>query len=424
MHILLIGFGSRGDVQPLLALGQGLQQAGYDVSIAAASNFKSLVEDAGLGYAYIGADMQTLMSSDDGKHWVENSKGNYFKQAQVMRRIINQAGEDVVNDLMTATSEADVLVSGLSSFGLIDAIATHQNKPHLTILLAPMHPTRTHAATMQPIVPRSNIFLNRLSGTIGQYFTHWIFKEATNQLRENLGQAPLKFKQFSTAYNRRVPTLYGLSPQMMPRADDWAEHIHVTGYWFHDVADDWQASQALLDFLDAGPAPVYIGFGSMSSSDPAATTRLMIDALQQTGQRGIIHSGWAELNERDLPDSVFLLDYAPHEWLFPKMAAVIHHGGAGTTAVALRAGVPNSVIAHMADQPYWGRRVHELGVGLPVIQRHQLTTDQLATLLRQLTTDPSLREKATQIGHTIQQEDGVTQAVTVFNHHLKGEKIS
>src|SRR5690606_22961822 len=142
---------------------------------------------------------------------------------------------------------------------------------------------------------------------------------------------------------------------------------------------------------------------------------LMIEALQKTGKRGIIHTGWAGLHAKNLPDDIFLLDYAPHDWLFPQMAGVVHHGGAGTTGAALRAGVPNTVVSHMADQPYWGRRVYELEVGAPFIRRHELSSARLAEAILTMTTSPEIAENAVKLGAAIREEDGVAEAVKVFD---------
>jgi UDP:flavonoid glycosyltransferase YjiC (YdhE family) len=228
----------------------------------------------------------------------------------------------------------------------------------------------------------------------------------------------MSYWEYVRAYDKEVPVIYGLSPEVMPGPDDWGEQIHVTGYWFQDTKDDWKPSQALCDFLDAGKPPVYIGFGSMSNKNPKATTAIMIDSLKQTGQRGIIYSGWAGLKAEKLPEDIFLLDYAPHDWLFPRMAAVVHHGGAGTTGAGLRAGIPSAVVSHMADQPYWGRRVHELGVGAPLIRRHELSTERLAENIRLMLSDTATQTRAADLGKRIRQENGVANAVAVFKDIL------
>ena len=151
---------------------------------------------------------------------------------------------------------------------------------------------------------------------------------------------------------RGQPILYGYSPAVIPPPADWGADIHVTGYWFLDPAEDWTPAAALVDFLAAGPPPVYVGFGSMSSRKPR-NRQPDPGRAGRTGQRGIIHAGWGGLQRR-LPDSVLMVDGDPFSWLFPRVAAVVHHGGAGTTSAGLRAGVPSVVVPFFGDQPYWG----------------------------------------------------------------------
>lgn len=416
MHIVLIGFGSRGDVQPLLALGKGLQTVGYTVSIAAGQNFQGMIEAAGIRYAPMRTDIQALMNSDVGQEWVEST--NQMDEARNMRKMLEANSEDVSADLLAMAQDADVLVSGLPVFGVVQTIAQHLNKPHFTILFAPINPTRYHAATMVPMIGR-DVALNRVSGYIGQYFTHWIFQTSTNAFRKSLGLPAWRFGDFTRAYNRDVPVLYGLSPHVIPQADDWPSHIVVTGYWFEDAAADWQPDPALVDFLEAGTPPIYLGFGSMTSRNPTSTVDMMLTALERTGQRGIIHRGWAGLEADTMPDYVFLVDYAPHEWLFPRMGGIIHHGGAGTTAAAFRAGVPQSVVPHMADQPYWGRRVHELGVGHAPIARKDFSLDGLVSMIEAMTQTPSMKANAAALSEKIRQEDGVTRAVEVLTQWIQ-----
>lgn len=420
MKILLIGYGSRGDVQPLIALGHGLKNAGYDVAIAAGANFREMVTEAGFGYEAFRTDMQAMINSASGQAWIEKSSANSMVEAQNMKRMMNEYGATMGEDILRMAQNADVLVSGLPTFMLTHAIARKLGKKHLTIMLAPLNPTADAAATMVPSIPGRKIFANRFSGYIGQYFTYWIFQEASNAYLKSIGQTPMRYGDYTRAYNREVPVIYGISPRVMPRPDDWHDKTFVTGYWFYDAGNDWTPSAELAAFLAGGEPPVYIGFGSMSNQDPEGTAKLMIDALKKADKRGIILSGWAGLRAENLPENIMLLDSAPHDWLFPKMAAVIHHGGAGTTAAALRAGVPNTVVSHMADQPYWGRRVYELGVGARYIRRHKLNIERLADAITAMTGSPTMRENAAALGAAIRQEEGVKNAVGVFKALLSG----
>ena len=417
MRILLIAMGSRGDVQPILALGHGLKGAGYEVTIGAGINFQNWIESEGFEFAPFQVDVQQMMNSDSGKEWIENSSNSSAREAQNMKRMMTDYGATLSDDLWTMCQNADVLVSGLPVFGSVESIAEKLGKKHINIMLAPLTPTPIADSTMVPMIPRRTIFINRLSGYIGQYFVWWIFKDAVNQFRHKLNLKPFTYREFIKRWNN-MPLLYGTSPILLPRDLNWHKDIYVTGYWYHLMGADWQPPQALSDFLQAGAAPVYIGFGSMSNQNPEATTKLMIDALKQSGQRGIIYTGWAGLKADDLPDDIFLLDGAPHDWLFPRMKAVVHHGGAGTTAAGLWSGVPATVVSHMADQPYWGRRLHELGVGSALIRRHELTSERLANAITEMATDSTMQQNAAALGERIRQEQGVANAVRAFNQIL------
>jgi sterol 3beta-glucosyltransferase len=194
------------------------------------------------------------------------------------------------------------------------------------------------------------------------------------------------------------------------------------GFWFDEPDDRWLPPAPLAGFLKANPCPVYIGFGSMATKNPQATLQIMVDALKQTGQAGIIYTGWAGLQAFDLPANILLIEGAPHEWLFPRMAAVIHQGGAGTTAAGLRAGVPATIVAHMADQPYWGRRVYALGVGHKPIPRHELTSARLAEAIQAMVSSPAMQAKAAELGQKICQETGVANAVEAIHSILSAKR--
>jgi UDP:flavonoid glycosyltransferase YjiC (YdhE family) len=201
--------------------------------------------------------------------------------------------------------------------------------------------------------------------------------------------------------------LYAIDPHVVPPVDD--TNAVTTGYLFLDEA--YTPPADLIRFLEAGDAPVYVGFGSMSSSDPMRTIHLIAEALAKVGRRGVLARGWSGADHITVPDHIYLLDKTSHTWLFPHMAAVVHHGGAGTTAAGLRAGKPTLIVPHMADQPYWGRRIHELGVGVKPIPRHQLTLDTLTKRLKTLLTDSDIQTRAVALGDQIRADDGVANAV-------------
>jgi sterol 3beta-glucosyltransferase len=201
------------------------------------------------------------------------------------------------------------------------------------------------------------------------------------------------------------------SPIISPKPPDWGDHLYVCGYWFLDPVPNWQQSAELTTFLDARAPPVYIGFGSMANRTPQKTAQLVQEALELSGQRGILAAGWGGIDNATMSGNIFALDSVPHAWLFPRMAAVIHHGGAGTSAAAFRAGVPSILVPHPGHQPFWAKRVTELCVGPQHIPRRELTAKRLAAAITVATTDQDMQARATALGERIRAEDGVTRAI-------------
>jgi UDP:flavonoid glycosyltransferase YjiC (YdhE family) len=245
----------------------------------------------------------------------------------------------------------------------------------------------------------------------------YAYGSAMRETCDLFGVDEMTYKDFSNAW-LNTPTFIAASPEVIPPPSDYPSHVHVTGFLFLDQSADWTPDPNLSNFLDAGEPPVYIGFGSMTghASEDAA---LLIDALD--GRRAVISQGWSDMHSSNLPDSVYLLKSAPHDWLFPRMSAVVHHGGAGTLAASLRAGVPILVIPHLADQFYFGRRVHELGAGPKPIPRRKLNAPLLKSALDDLLETETFHSESERLGRKIQKEDGVTNIVRVIEKYLRSD---
>ncbi len=412
MRIGLIAYGTRGDVQPILALAKGLNAAGHHARVIAPANFEAWVRAHGLDCAPISVDIQAMMQSEEGIAWVEAR--NPRQELAMMKRLFNQVGLQAARDTLAGAQGMDMLVGGFTSDCFGRAIAAKLGQRYAMASLQPLHPTRSGEATLRPALPRSHSALNLFMGKLAERFLYSVYGDTANAFRREIGCQPFTLSSYYDGFHR-LPTLNGYSAHVVPRPTDWPANQHITGYWFLDEDAQWQPPGDLERFIAAGPAPIYVGFGSATGSDAQRLTQMIVAAIKQAGVRGVIAQGWAGLHAGDLPDSIHLLQSAPHSWLFPRMAGVVHHGGAGTTAAGLRAGVPSFLIPHFADQPYWARRVHELGVGPKPVDKARLTLAALTNGIWQLASDAGMRERATELGRAIRAEDGVANAVRILN---------
>jgi UDP:flavonoid glycosyltransferase YjiC (YdhE family) len=246
-----------------------------------------------------------------------------------------------------------------------------------------------------------------------------LLRKTTNTARRDILELPpLPLQEpFAAMDRRRFTVLDAYSPSVVRRPPDWGTWIHVTGYWFLDFEPGWTPPSMLVDFLDSGKPPVFVGFGSTPFPNPEAATRLVVEALTSARQRGIVVAGGSGLAVGRLTDDILSVDSVPHGWLFSRVCAAVHHGGAGVTAAALRAGLPSVVVPVFADQPFWGERVFRLGAAAHPIPARRLTAARLGAAIK-LTATASMRARAAELGTRIRGEDGVARAVEVVNAHV------
>jgi UDP:flavonoid glycosyltransferase YjiC (YdhE family) len=425
MRITLLALGSRGDVQPCIALGLGLQAAGHELCIATHAIFESLVRSHGLAFALVQANPKEIMEGEAGRAVMEgghNAIRALLNFAEMVTPVVLQAAADC----LAACQEADaVLYSPLGFYGA-PHIAEKLNLPAIGATLQPYHRTGAYPGYGAPTPRNLSAPLNRLTYIIDETLFWLPYRSAVNQFREEyLDLPPVPGRvNYNRYWQQHLPVVYGFSPIVVPRPADWADydHVEIAGYWFLDSPADWQAPTDLVDFLAAGPPPIYVGFGSMNTRNPEETTRMVLQALAQAGQRGVLVTGWGGLRQIDVPDTVFIANAIPHDWLFPRMAAVVHHGGAGTTAAGLRAGIPSIIVPFFTDQPFWGQRVADLGVGPAPIPHKHLAVEGLGTAIQQAVSDKGMQRRAAEIGEQIRAEDGVGKAVAAVERMLTDHK--
>jgi sterol 3beta-glucosyltransferase len=413
MRIAIIALGSRGDIQPYIALGKGLKAAGNIVRLVTHENFEVLVSSYGLEFCPVKGNVQEFMETPEMQGLLE--KGNFLAINALASKASQRAAIDWAEGSLAACQEIELLIVGVGGLFLSLALAEKFKLPLLQAYIFPFTPTTAFPAILFPqSISKLGGYVNRLSHHLFRQIM-WQGSRTGDELgrKKVLGLPTAPFwGPYNSKHFQRYPVLYGLSPSIIPKPSDW-RNTQMTGYWFLDEATNWTPPAALLDFLKRGSPPVYIGFGSMGSRNPEKTADIVLQAIALTGERAILQSGWGGLSKSDLPNTVFMVDSISHSWLFPRMAAVVHHGGAGTTAAGLRAGVPTIIIPFFGDQPFWGQRIAELGVGPKPIPRKQLTSKRLAEGINRVMTDRLMRQRAADLGAKIQAEDGIAHAVAI-----------
>jgi sterol 3beta-glucosyltransferase len=282
-------------------------------------------------------------------------------------------------------------------------------------------PTGEFPAMMMPN-PRLGRWYNRLTYRFIEKASWWGTRKYVNEWR-TANDLPRRRgpRHLKHVDGKPIPALHAYSESVIPRPSDWPETAIVTGYWFLDRTQDWRPPGDLEAFLARGAPPVYFGFGSIFGRDPQRVTRIVLDAIKAAGVRAIISRGWGGLDPSHfvLPPDVLAIDSAPHDWLFPRVAAVVHHGGCGTTAAGLRAGRPTSICPLFGDQPFWGAKIQALGVGPAPIPQKRLSVDHLCTAIHQVMSDAPMRQRAEALGQRIRNEDGVARAVDFIHRWVE-----
>jgi UDP:flavonoid glycosyltransferase YjiC (YdhE family) len=415
----MIAVGTRGDVQPLVALAKGLRRAGHTVRVATTDEFEALVCEQGLDYfALSGSPSQMIQGAD--LQAAMGGEGNALSLIRGIVRTIRPQFTQGVREAYAVCQGADAVIVSMLGFYAGYHAAEKLGIPFFEGYVLPARPTRAFPSVLLNSAASLGGLGNRLSHVLLTRFAWLIIQPVVNRARrEALDLPPVSFPRlFRSLEARRQPVLNGYSPLVLPRPADWPAWHHVTGWWFLDQPPGWEPPVDLLAFLEAGPPPVYIGYGSMAGRSPERIGALALEALRLTDQRGLLLTGWGGLKVSDLPDSVFVVESAPHDWLFPRMAAVVHHGGSGTTAAGLRAGAPSILVPFGGDQYLWGCRVRDLGVGPAAIPRRRLTAERLAEAIRQAVGDQDMRERAAALGAGIRAEDGVGRAVAIIEETM------
>jgi sterol 3beta-glucosyltransferase len=398
MNILIPTIGTRGDVQPFIALAQGLRASGHSTVLASHPVMRSLAESYNINFEPIGPDIDlgkevAAIRQPSGNPWIGLMRGMRFAFEML------EKSHDDIRELCSKTDL--VIVPVQSAAGKNEA--EQLNLPYLSVTFMPWG---------IPYEDPHRSFIKRVAYKTLDSLIGLISTRPLNKIRKKQGLPPVGPEGFASPTLNLIP----ISPAVYAPNIRWDPHHHVVGYWFVDEPEGWSPNEELQAFLEDGESPLLISLGAMSLGEGAMsqTVDVFVKALQMTGLRAIVQ-GWKESTQNmSLPPTIYAAGSVPHSWLLPQCAGIIHHGGFGTTAAGLRAGIPALVIPHMVDQFYWGQRVHELGTGPKPIQKAKLEITTLAAAMQQLVQNDTLRSTTSALAEKIRQENGLNNAVQLI----------
>ncbi|MFE1173044.1 glycosyltransferase [Streptomyces sp. NPDC058773] len=420
MTVLITATGTQGDIAPFLGLATRLRAAGHPVAIATYEAFAGQVRRNNCEFRPLPGDPRALGIAEQGG--LNNSGiGGSLRAGRWLKDIIQHLEE--LGDGLIAAAEKDtdlLLCSGLTMFHSYH-LAKALGIPSMGLGLQPLHPTGDFPPPVG--VPSLGAWANRALGQL-MFTTGLTPWSSSREFCKRIGVPQMNTAEtFRRTAEERWPVHYGFSPTVVPRPADWRPGVEVVGYWWPPEQADRQPSRELQDFLDAGPAPVRIGLGSVG--DPRDAQRigeLVVGALRRARVRGVVQTGWVGLDVSD--DAVLTIGEAPHDWLFPRMAAVVHHMGAGTTGAGLRAGVPAVGLPAFGDAPFWARRLVALGASPGFLPLGKLDANRLAELIRRAVDRPQHTERSRLLATELAREDGAGRTVEAVDRLLNPGRAS
>ncbi|KVL18096.1 glycosyltransferase [Burkholderia sp. MSMB1826] len=409
MKLVIATYGTEGDTRPLAALGRALLDAGHDVRLLADAATLGSAAALGVPSAPLSGDIRRAIAPQGALADAVRGRGGFNDTSKALAAIANANTAAWMREVANASAGCDaLLVSGLASFvGL--SVAEYRRIPAIGAGMIPITPSAEFAS---PFLPPGKLprWLNRASHRLVNGLLWRAFRKSTNAARASVCGLPPR-KHVWTDH----PMLYGVSPALLSGPADWPANVQACGQWRID-ARAWAPPPELSAFLDAGEPPVYIGFGSMAGFDPAAMAAALTQAL--AGRRALFYPGWSGVDAALLPAHVRVIGDTPHDWLFPRVAMAIHHGGSGTTHSAARAGIPSVVVPFAGDQFFWADRLQRLGVADAPVAGRRVDAAALARAIA-FAERGDTKTRATQLGARLAQEDGLKRAVSAIERWVQ-----
>jgi sterol 3beta-glucosyltransferase len=409
MRLCVTTFGSEGDIQPFLALAVGLQQAGHEVVFASLDRYADKARALGLKYVTVGRPWVDRPAAEAARAFKER---NPAKQAGMFTQLLAEDMAAMVPGLLEVAREVDLVVSHVFNVAGT-AVARAQRKP---LVVGHLFHNTLRQRRGSPLGTNLGRLGNALMWWLAEGMTRRYTDPPLNRSVVAAGLEPWRDILFRSGHSELL-NLVAISPSVVAPDPLWEGRYRVTGYWF-TPASNFTPDAQLASFME-GERPVVVTFGSMGGTDPRELTATLVEAVRRTGRKAILQAGWGNLGEGTLPPQVLRVGFVPHDWLFARAACVVHHGGAGTVAATLRAGVPSVVVWHLGDQPVWGRILERQGVAPPAIAHTQLSPEKLGQTLTRVLSEDGFSQRARQLAEKLRQEDGVSTAVRAIESAMK-----
>lgn len=419
VRILILTFGSTGDVLPYVALGKGLMDRGHFVVICTNSRFEEFVKQNGLSYSYMSDEITQLIESAMGRNILEGLT-NFVGFCKAIFKLVGKLGPLQAGILKDTWAAAKQHRPDIILFSPKNYMAVHfAEKLGCRAIAAPLFPQYVPTAEFPTLgFPKfiNSPWYNKLTYRVARSMSSLIGGKYIRLWRK-ANKLPPSFCGIDICHDtsgNAIPVINGYSTSLVPVPDDCPKSVYTCGFWFLQQAQHWTPPEDLVNFLADGPAPVYIGFGSMASNNSKKVTKIIISAIEKCACRAIVATGWGGLETDLLPDTIFKIKSVPHDWLFPRVTAVVHHGGAGTTAAGLKAGCPTLICPIFGDQPLWGSVVYNLGAGVAPIPQKKLDVERLSSAIEELLSNPSIKQRALELSNRINKENGIAAAIAVI----------
>ncbi|KRA45886.1 glycosyltransferase [Devosia sp. Root635] len=411
MRFSIHTLGTRGDMQPYLALARELRRRGHDAMLVAPAQFAAMAAEEAVEFAALPGAFLDLLESREVKDVIGKSSAGFGAGFKLLKHYRGMMGALLDAEWQAAQAfRPDAILHHAKALGA-PHIADRLDIPRF--LASPLPGFTPTSAFPTPVLPFANLGpLNRISHALMIHGGSVMFSSTVGGWRETTLGLPRRGKT-----GKPAGTLYGYSPHVLAKPADWGADVAVTGYWFLDK-EGWEPDADLAAFLAAGDAPVYVGFGSMPGAEPEQLTGMVVEGLRRARKRGVIATAGGALQRIEGGRDMYFIAGAPHDRLFPLMHATLHHGGAGTTGAALRAGKPTAILPFLGDQPFWARRVQQLGVGPVALDKHKMTVDDLAATFRAMD-GAEMRQRAYALGAAIAGENGAGAAADFIAARLQ-----